>query len=76
MDFVNNASPTAVNITKVLKKQTKMPFSISQIKALMINAHFIKIFLDKSGIDPKETLNTKLVKEFFGLPVDATQPLY
>ncbi len=69
--FAYNASLAAVNITKVLRKQTKMPFSIGQIKSLMVNAHFIKRFFDLSGIDPNKTLNAKLVKELFGLTVDA-----
>ena len=71
LDFAYNASLAAVNITKVLRKQTKMPFSIGQIKSLMVNAHFIKRFFDLSGIDPNKTLNAKLVKELFGLTVDA-----
>ena len=71
LDFAYNASLAAVNITKVLRKQTKMPFSIGQIKSLMVNAHFIKRFFDLSGIDPNKTLNAKLVKELFGLAVDA-----
>lgn len=71
LDFAYNASLTAVNITKVLRKQTRMPFSIGQIKSLMVNAHFIKRFFDLSGIDPDETLNAKIVKELFGLTTDA-----
>ena len=71
LDFAYNASLAAVNITKVLRKQTKMPFSIGQIKSLMVNAHFIKRFFDLSEIDPNKTLNAKLVKELFGLAVDA-----
>ena len=71
LDFAYNASLAAVNITKVLRMQTKMPFSIGQIKSLMVNAHFIKRFFDLSGIDPNKTLNAKLVKELFGLAVDA-----
>ena len=55
----------------MLRKQTKIPFSIGQIKSLMVNAHFIKRFFDLSGIDPNKTLNAKLVKELFGLAVDA-----
>ena len=66
LDFAYNASLAAVNITKVLRKQTKMPFSIGQIKSLMVNAHFIKRFFDLN-----KTLNAKLVKELFGLTVDA-----
>ena len=61
----------AVNITNVFRKQTKIPFPIGQIKSLMVNAHFIKRFFDLSGIDPNKTLNAKLVKELFGLAVDA-----
>ncbi len=71
LDFAYNASLAAVNITKVLRKQTKMPFSIGQIKSLMVNAHFLKRFFDLSGIDPYKTLNAKLVKELFGLATDA-----
>ena len=71
LDFAYNASLAAVNITKVLRKQTKTPFSIGQIKSLMVNAHFIKRFFDVSGIDPNKTLNAKLVKELFGIAVDA-----
>ena len=70
LDFAYNASLAAVNITKVLRKQTKSPFSIGQIKSLMVNAHFIKRFFDVSGIDPNKTLNAKLVKELFGIAVD------
>ena len=71
LDFAYNASLAAVNVTKVLRKQTRIPFSIGQIKSLMVNAHFIKRFFDLSGIDPNETLNAKLVKELFGLATDA-----
>lgn len=71
LDFAYNASLAAVNITKVLRKQTRIPFSIGQIKSLMVNAHFIKRFFDLSGIDPNKTLNAKLVKELFGLATDA-----
>lgn len=71
LDFAYNASLAAVNITKVLRKQTQIPFSIGQIKSLMVNAHFIKRFFDLSGIDPNKTLNAKLVKELFGVAADA-----
>lgn len=71
LDFAYNASLAVVNITKVLRKQTRMPFSIGQIKSLMVNAHFIKRFFDLSGIDPNKTLNAKLVKDLFGLATDA-----
>lgn len=71
LDFAYNASLAAVNITKVLRKQTKISFSIGQIKSLMVNAHFIKRFFDLSGIDPYKTLNAKLVNELFGFAVDA-----
>lgn len=71
LDFAYNASLAAVNITKVLRKQTQIPFSIGQIKSLMVNAHFIKRFFDLSGIDPNKTVNAKLVKELFGLAADA-----
>lgn len=71
LDFAYNASLAAVNITKVLRKQTGTTLSIGQIKSLMVNAHFIKRFFDLSGIDPYKTLNAKLVKELFGLAVDA-----
>lgn len=71
LDFAYNASLAAVNITKVLRKQTQIPFSIGQIKSLMVNAHFIKRFFDLCGIDPNKTLNAKLVKELFGFAADA-----
>lgn len=71
LDFAYNASLAAVNITKVLRKQTKIPFSIGQIKSLMVNAHFIKRFFDLSGIDPDETLNKRIFKDLFGLVADA-----
>ena len=71
LDFAYNAPLAAVNITKVLRKQTQIPFSIGQIKSLMINAHFIKRFFDLSEIDPNKTLNAKLIKELFGLATDA-----
>lgn len=71
IDFAYNASLAAVNITKVLREQTKTPFSIGQIKSLTVNAHFIKRYFDLSGIDPYKTLNAKLVKELFGFAVDA-----
>lgn len=70
LDFAYNASLTAVNVTKVLRKQTKTPLSIGQIKSLMVNAHFMKRFFDMSGIDPNKTLNAKLLKELFGLAVE------
>ena len=70
LDFAFNASLAAVNVTKVLRKQTGTPFSIGQIKSLMVNAHFIKRFFELSGIDPYTTLNAKLVKELFGLAAD------
>lgn len=71
LDFAYNASLAAVNITKVLRKQTRIPFSIGQIKSLMVNAHFIKRFFDLSGIDPNKTLNAKLFKVLFGIAADA-----
>ena len=71
LDFAYNASLAAVNITKVLRKQTGTTLSIGRIKSLMVNAHFIKRFFNLSGIDPYKTLNAELVKELFGLAVDA-----
>lgn len=71
LDFAYNASLAAVNITRVMRKHTNMPFSIGQIKSLMVNAHFIKRFFDLSGIDPNKTLNAKLVKLLFGLDTEA-----
>lgn len=71
LDFAYNASLGAVNITKALRKQIRTPFSIGQVKSLMVNAHFIKRFFDLSGIDPNKTLNAKLVKDLFGLAADA-----
>lgn len=71
LDFAYNASLAAVNITKVMRKQIGTPFSIGQIKSLMVNVHFLKRFFDVSGIDPNKTLNAKLVKELFGLATDA-----
>lgn len=71
MDFCYNASLTAVNLVKTLRKETGTMLSIGQIKSLMVKAHFIKRFFDVSGIDPQTTLNAKLVKELFGLAADA-----
>jgi hypothetical protein len=71
LDFAYNASLAAVNIVKVIRKETGTSLSIGQIKALMLNAYFLKRFLDVSGIDPKSTLNAKLVKELFGMATDA-----
>ena len=71
MDFCYNASLTAVNLVKTLRKETGTMLSIGQIKSLMVNAHFIKRFFDVSVIDPQTTLNAKLVKELFGLAADA-----
>lgn len=71
LDFTYNASLAAVNITKVMRKQTKTPLSIGQIKSLMVNAHFIKRFFDLSGIDPNKTFNDKLIKELLGFATDA-----
>lgn len=71
LDFAYNASLAAVNIVKVMRKETGSTLSIGQIKSLMVNAHFIKRFFDVSGIDPNSTLNAKLVKDLFGLVADA-----
>lgn len=70
-DFVYDASLADVNITKVLRKQTLIPFPIGQIKSQMVNAHSIKRLFDLSGIDLNKTLNAKLVKELFSLAADA-----
>lgn len=67
LDFAYNASLAAVNIVKVMRKETGSTLSIGQIKSLMVNAHFIKRFFDVSGIDPNSTLNAKLVKDLFGV---------
>ncbi len=48
-----------------------MPFSFCKLKVLMDQRSFHKRFFDLSGIDPNKTLNAKLVKELFGLAVDA-----
>ena len=71
LDFAYNASLTAVNIVKLLRKETGTKLSIGQIKSVMVNAYFIKRFFDVSGLDPHKTLNAKLVKVLFGLAVDA-----
>lgn len=71
LDFAYNASLTAVNIVKVLRKEIKTNLSIGQIKSLMVNAHFLKRFFDVSGIDPNSTINAKLVKELFGYEAGA-----
>ena len=71
LDFAYNASLAAVHVTKVLRKQTGTRFSIGQIKSLMVNAHFFKRFFELSGIDQHKNLNSKLVKELFGLVTDA-----
>lgn len=71
LDFAYNASLAAVNIVKVMRKETGSTLSIGQIKSLMVNAHFIKRFFDVSGIDPNSTLNARLVKDLFGV-TDAT----
>lgn len=66
LDFAYNASLAAINIVKLMRKETNTSLSIGRIKSLMVNAHFIKRFFDASGIDPNSTLNIKLVKELFG----------
>lgn len=66
LDFAYNASLAAINIVKLMRKETGTPLSIGRIKSLMVNAHFLKRFFCVSGIDPYSTLNTKLVKELFG----------
>jgi hypothetical protein len=71
LDFAYNASLAAVNIVKVMRKETGTSLSIGQIKSLMVNAHFLKRFFDVSGIDPNSTLNAKLIKEIFGMATDA-----
>jgi hypothetical protein len=71
LDFAYNASLAAVNIVKVMRKETGTSLSIGQIKSLMVNAHFLKRFFDVSGIDPNSTLNAKLIKELFGMATDA-----
>lgn len=69
IDFAYNAL-SAVNIVKVMRKETGTTLSVGQIKSLMVNAHFIKRFFDVSGIAPNSTLNAKLVKELFGIATD------
>jgi hypothetical protein len=54
-----------------MRKETGTSLSIDRIKALIINTYFLKRFFDVSGIDPKSTLNAKLVKELFGMATDA-----
>ena len=66
LDFAYNASLAAINVVKLMRKETNTSLSIGRIKSLMVNAHFIKRFFDASGIDPNSTLNIKLVKELFG----------
>lgn len=66
LDFAYNASLAAINITKVMIKEYKLPLSIGRIKSLMVNAHFAKRFFAGCGIDPDPTLNAKLFKELFG----------
>lgn len=53
MDFCYNASLTAVNLVKTLRKETGTMLSIGQIKSLMVKAHFIKRFFDVSGMTHK-----------------------
>lgn len=66
LDFAYNASLSAINIVKFLRKETGTTLSIGKIKSLMVNAYFVKRFLDMSGIDPNITLNVKNVKELIG----------
>lgn len=66
LDFAYNASFAAVNLAKAIRYKYYPDLSIGKLKALMVNAHYLKRIIDVFEKDPNMTLNTKLIKELFG----------
>ena len=64
LEFVFNASVTAVNAAKIMMKENGIPFSMETLKKLMYNSYILKRFFELSGFKPNRKINTKLAKEF------------
>jgi len=61
--FNFNASPTSVNIAKVMAKERGIPFSMASLKTMIHNEYLLQRFICVSGIKPNKRLNDKLFKE-------------
>ncbi len=71
LDFAFNASLSAVNVAKVMRREYYNSLSIGLLKVCLSNLYMLKRFLAVSGLRPNRTLNAKLVKELFGLAAEA-----
>jgi hypothetical protein len=67
LDFAYNASFAAVNVAKTLRRWCFPDLSIGKMKSLMVNTYYLKRIIGVFEKDPNITLNTKLVKELFGV---------
>jgi hypothetical protein len=70
LDFAYNASFAAVNLAKALRYEYYPDLSIGKLKALMVNAHYLNRIIGVFEKDSNMTLNTKLIKELFGVATD------
>lgn len=66
LDFAYNASFAAVNLAKTIRREINPDLSIGRLKALMVNAYYLKRIISVFDKDPNMALNDKLVKELFG----------
>lgn len=67
LDFAFNASFAAVNLAKVIRREFNQDLSIGKLKSLMTNAHYVNRIIGAFEKESNMTLNTKLVKELFGV---------
>lgn len=66
LDFAYNASFAAVNLAKTIRREINPDLSIGRLKALMVNAYYLKRIICVFDKDPNMALNDKLVKDLFG----------
>ena len=66
LDFALNASFASLNVDKVMMKERKMEYSMSNFKLLMTNTFLMKRIFDVSRYRPNQTLINHIFKELFG----------
>ena len=65
LDCAFNASFASLNVAKVMMKERKMEYSMSNFKLLMTNTFLMKRIFDVSRYRPNQTLINHIFKELF-----------
>ena len=66
-DFAFNASLSAINVAKVVIKESHPGLSIGRLKTLFYNCYMMKRFFDVSGIRPNRAKNKRITQELWQL---------